>query len=141
VRGNNTLIQRLFQKTLLFGVFFIFFDQLIKFVWPQRVCNQGHILGFDFPMSDIFVYVILFWLFMYLIFSFKQRNNIFFLSIFLIFSGGFSNALDRVIYGCVRDIFPFFGWFFWNSADGLIVLGVCGIIIMAVFGKRINDKK
>jgi len=45
-----------------------------------------------------------------------------------IVAGGVSNAADRIIFGCIRDVFPFFGVFLWNIADGAIVIGAAVLL-------------
>ena len=46
----------------------------------------------------------------------------------LIVGGAIGNMIDRVAYGYVIDMFPFFGWFVFNVADAGVVAGVilCG---------------
>ncbi len=42
----------------------------------------------------------------------------------LIVGGALGNMIDRVAYGYVIDMFPFFGWFVFNVADAGVVAGV-----------------
>ena len=46
----------------------------------------------------------------------------------MIVGGALGNMIDRVAYGYVIDMFPFFGWFVFNVADVGVVAGVilCG---------------
>ncbi len=50
----------------------------------------------------------------------------------LIVGGAIGNMIDRVAYGYVIDMFPFFGWFVFNVADVGVVAGVilCGISLL-----------
>ena len=46
----------------------------------------------------------------------------------MIAGGAVGNMIDRVLYGYVIDMFPFFGWFVFNVADAGVVAGavLCG---------------
>ncbi len=46
----------------------------------------------------------------------------------MIAGGALGNMIDRVLYGYVIDMFPFFGWFVFNLADAGVVVGaiLCG---------------
>ena len=46
----------------------------------------------------------------------------------MIAGGALGNIVDRVFYGYVIDMFPFFGWFVFNAADVGVVAGavLCG---------------
>jgi signal peptidase II len=46
----------------------------------------------------------------------------------MIAGGALGNMIDRVLYGYVIDMFPFFGWFVFNVADVGVVAGavLCG---------------
>ena len=49
-------------------------------------------------------------------------------SLSLILGGAAGNMIDRLLYGYVIDMFPFFGWFVFNAADVGVVAGaiLCG---------------
>ncbi len=46
----------------------------------------------------------------------------------MIAGGALGNMIDRMLYGYVIDMFPFFGWFVFNVADAGVVAGaiLCG---------------
>ena len=50
----------------------------------------------------------------------------------LIAGGALGNMIDRIAYGYVIDMFPFFGWFVFNVADAGVVAGaiLCGISLL-----------
>lgn len=50
----------------------------------------------------------------------------------MIAGGAAGNMIDRVAYGSVVDMFPFFGWFVFNVADVGVVAGaiLCGISLL-----------
>lgn len=50
------------------------------------------------------------------------------IAISMILGGALGNMIDRVIYGYVIDVFPFFDWFVFNAADVGVVAGtiLCG---------------
>lgn len=99
--------------------------------------SPNHSLFF-FPLNQNFLIivsaVILLLLLVYLI-KLPQKHHFFFFGLSLIFLGGFSNFLDRIIYGYVIDWFSFFpaspagktGGLsppFFNLADAMIALGL-----------------
>ena len=50
----------------------------------------------------------------------------------LIAGGALGNMIDRLAYGYVIDMFPFFGWFVFNVADVGVVAGaiLCGASLL-----------
>jgi len=60
---------------------------------------------------------------------------------FLIMGGLLGNLIDRVLFGSVTDLFDL-GWFpVFNVADSALVVGVIGLIVYELFGKRREAKK
>lgn len=65
------------------------------------------------------------------------------LSLGLIAGGAVGNAIDRLLYGAVADLFFFhiktetwvFNWYVFNLADVAIVAGVAGLIYESVFDR------
>ena len=58
----------------------------------------------------------------------------------LLFSGGFSNLLDRILFGCVRD-FALIQWFpAFNLADVYLTIGTI-VFLFAFFLQRKNPRK
>jgi len=133
-----------FGFTLLF-VLLIFIDQFSKKYFLSKniifFCNKNISL-------DVYVYPAIFWLiWLFLIASLAyvwykkpflktKLNPIYWIAIF---SGAFSNSLDRLFIGCVRDFIPFvFSLFLFNMADVLISLGVLGILYPIISNKKIS---
>lgn len=91
------------------------------------MCNKGVAFGFFEPFglllavtgSILFVGMIIFFL-RYHPLGFKK---FFYIGLGLFCFGALSNVVDRLFFGCVRDGYDFFGWFFFNSADVLLILG------------------
>jgi len=52
--------------------------------------------------------------------------------------GGLSNLLDRLRWGGVVDYINFFNLFSFNLADGLVVVGMLGLIYKEVYGAKDN---
>ena len=56
----------------------------------------------------------------------------------LIIGGAIGNAIDRIAYGAVADLFAFhafgFEWYVFNIADVAIVAGVIGLLYDLLFG-------
>jgi len=125
------------KKILLFLLFFLIFsDQLVKYFIRLRggfyVCNPNLAWGASLPP---YLFLIL-WIgiIVGLLYFFQTSKNKW--AFILIFSGAFSNLLDRLIHGCVIDFIDlgfFFtslkGWPIFNLADSLIVLGLIIIIL------------
>lgn len=66
-------------------------------------------------------------------------------SVALIVGGAVGNAIDRIAYGAVADFVHFFvgsfSWYVFNVADAAIALGVIGLLLDAVRGRRNNAAK
>lgn len=66
-------------------------------------------------------------------------------SLALIVGGAVGNAIDRIAYGAVVDFVHVFvgsfSWYVFNVADAAIVLGVIGLLLDAVRGRRNNAAK
>lgn len=122
----------------------IFLDQIskyaIRFQGGFYVCNSGIAFG-------IGKFNLLFWIFWSgIIFFlgrlyFKKNENCFLpkISLIFIFSGAFSNAIDRFFQGCVVDFIDFRIWPVFNLADIFIVFGL-GMAIY-FYGKAELKKK
>lgn len=66
-------------------------------------------------------------------------------SLALIVGGAVGNAIDRIAYGAVADFVHVFvgsfSWYVFNIADAAIALGVIGLLVDAVGGRRNNAAK
>lgn len=109
---------------------FVVFDQISKlaaskylYVW----CNQGSVFGFGSARGSNLIIsltsLVILLYFIYLVFAQENyRKNA---ALMLVLSGGASNLLDRLVYGCVRDFIRIFYWFpSFNLADIFISAGV-----------------
>lgn len=56
--------------------------------------------------------------------------------VWLIFFGGVSNWLDRLVYGGVVDMFNGY-WFWFNIADAMITLGAVVVIYESIYERKI----
>ena len=54
----------------------------------------------------------------------------------LVFAGGFSNLVDRILFGCVRDFIDFVIFPVFNFADVFISLGVALVIYFTMMRKN-----
>lgn len=63
-------------------------------------------------------------------------------SVALIVGGAIGNLIDRIAYGAVADYVHFFvgsfSWYVFNIADAAIALGVVGLLVDALRGRRNN---
>jgi len=128
---------------ILFFFLLIFLDQFSKYLIRSQggfyVCNKG--IAFGFELHLIFFWII--WLAIFAItgfqiFNFQSIFNQFSINKFLnfkifglllIFSGGISNTIDRLRFGCVIDFIDLKFWPIFNLADVFIVAGVIMLII------------
>ena len=106
---------------------------LVRYFSGLYVCNRDLAWGIIIPGS-------LFWIFWIatmaaIIFILKKtvaEKN--YLPLMFIFSGAFSNAIDRVLFGCVIDFIDFKFWPVFNLADVFIALGM--FLLLAKFLKK-----
>ena len=96
--------------------------------------NFGVALGINFPhgqVSSILISGVLLMIVVFLAFQALKRQNYYtWLSTILIFFGAFSNLLDRLIYGSVRDFLKFSFWPTINNiGDLLVIIGAVILII------------
>ena len=65
------------------------------------------------------------------------------IAISMILGGALGNMIDRIAYGYVIDMIPFFGWFEFNVADAGVVAGavLCGISLLFRPGDWSNKEK
>jgi len=69
----------------------------------------------------------------------KEKNKVLRFGWLMIFLGGFSNLLERIIYNCVIDYWKVFSWWpMFNLADVLITFGVFLIVIN--FSRKIEEE-
>lgn len=75
---------------------------------------------------------------------YRQKTSIFNFSWLMIIAGSASNYLDRMIYGCIIDMFRFtifnHDLFICNLADIYITIGFVLFIIQSQFRKRTQSK-
>lgn len=116
---------------LLCGLFafFVLFDQLVKKVVVAQgegafLCNYGVAFGLVLPQmlfvvlwGVIMIFVLYYW------FVHKKEKFSVQIPFVLIASGGISNMIDRLYYGCVIDYVPFLSISSFNFADMLISFG------------------
>jgi signal peptidase II len=102
----------------------------------MEMCNPGVFWGFlsgsglIIPVNLIFLGIIG-WLWR------QEKNSKDRLGWLLIFFGGLSNLLERMIFGCVHDYLKIFDfWPTFNLADVAIVVGAFIILIMKGQGER-----
>jgi len=116
-------------KFLAIAPFVVFFDQLSKYIAGDIVpiiCNKGIAFGIGLSGSfGIIIALTVLPLIFYLMIREKKIPSAIGLS--LIFGGGVSNLVDRLMLGCVRDFINLPSWTRWpsfNLADSAISIGV-----------------
>lgn len=115
--------------------FFLFLSLIVQKVLPVAgVCNTGVGLGFGTAWVSLIG-----WIFLGIVLFLTWRvfcSRIAIISISMIFAGAVLNSIDRIRYGCVPDIFPFYNLFWFNGADVLITFGTLFLILYFLFSKK-----
>lgn len=139
-KRSNDLLPLNYQKLLFLSYFIlplVFVDQVSKLIVQKYflyVCNG---LGaFGLSTGGISVYLGVLLLISYSMFIEKKRYILIGLS--FVFAGGFSNIIDRLLLGCVRDFIKILMFPTFNVADAAITFGVI-LIIFGMF-KNKNDR-
>lgn len=129
-------------KLLFLFVVLIFFDQILKYLSNNSICNPN--ITWSLPIAPAifyFVWTIIIAGLIYIFLKTKTYSQKIFL--LLIFSGAVSNMIDRIRLGCVVDYIDLKFWPVFNLADVYITVGV--ILILALLlksqGQNPNDKQ
>lgn len=149
---NKSAFQNISSKTLLLflGVILVVaFDQITKYLAIRWVAieaggldwitfvdhrNYGISFGIELPSFLATSLVILFLIILlYLFFMNSSYSHVYYLGLVISIGGGFSNLIDRLILGFVRDFISISYLPIFNLADIAIVIGV-SLIIVGIFG-------
>ena len=138
---------------VLVALFLIIIDQASKYIIRTSggfyICNRGIAFGLPVSIIIILTLIILFLSLTYnlkfKIFNLKSISNFKFQisnfsrfqtsSLILIISGGLSNFIDRLHYGCVIDFIDLKFWPVFNLADVYITIGAIALIL------KVKNKK
>lgn len=113
-------------KNLLIVAGIIFLDQLSKFLAPRLGFEVVFNQGIAFGLFPDFVWVIVVPLVLLLAVALKRHFPPYHIP--LIIGGGFSNLIDRFVFGAVRDwialpLFPVFNLADLSLTGGFLILG------------------
>lgn len=139
-KRNNYPLRVNYHKLLFLSYIIlplVFLDQVAKLVAVKYfiyICNSLGVFGL--AMGGIPVYLGVLLLVSYSIFLEKRKYAL--VGLACIFAGGFSNIIDRLLFGCVRDFIRILNFPTFNLADVFITIGV----ILVIFGlfKNKNDQ-
>lgn len=94
-------------------------------------CNKGSALGLggDTTLLALIVVMIVYWTLR------KEKRFLPNFGFALIFAGGLSNVIDRLVFGCVRDFISIANFPSFNLADTAITVGAL-IIFLDIFKRR-----
>jgi lipoprotein signal peptidase len=118
-------------KLFLLFAFLVFDDQITKSTFSISVCNKN--IAWNIPVPPgifYFAWAAIIGILAYIFFRSRDYKQKIFLV--FIFSGAFSNLIDRIRLGCIVDyidlkIFPVF-----NLADVFIAVGtICFMLVIA----------
>jgi signal peptidase II len=122
------------------STFLFFVDRITKSIFSDflGVCNRGVAFGLFENWGFLLTLAGVFFFFSFLFFSWRgyEQNRWFFLGLGIFLAGAVSNILDRIYFGCVRDVFDFFGWFVFNISDGLLFIGAFLVLNVIFFGGK-----
>lgn len=129
----------------LLGIVLLILDRVTKFVFTGReyfiinyVENTGGLFGLFkeniliFIVFSILILIILIAYFLR-ISDFKKR-----IALVFIFTGIFSNLIDRIFFGYVVDFIDFKFWPVFNLAD---VFSIIGVVLIILFGWRLKNDR
>lgn len=110
-------------------------DQISKNFAPfyfDISCNKGSAfgLGGDTTVIALVVVVVVFWALT------SEKRFLPSLGLTLIFTGGLSNVIDRLIFGCVRDFISIASLPNFNLADTAITVGALLIFLSIMKGSK-----
>jgi len=106
----------------------------INFVWYE---NPGIAFSINLPSPiAIGLVIILLIILIRLFWLYRGGFGLYLIGLLLVISGGFSNLIDKLRFGFVRD-FVAIGWLpIFNFADIMIFIGLIMIIINISYGGR-----
>lgn len=153
--NKKFIIKKHLGITLLILVFFIL-DRIFKNIFLIKrvgfqiglfrlslIQNSQFVFGYLSP--NLWFYFLIGLIFIFLIYklidAYQHRQSWLSLALTLVILGGFSNLLDRIVYGFVIDYVHFFNWSFFNLADLMIWVGIIIIIILVFWHKKRIDQK
>lgn len=130
-------------------VFFAAVDRLLKALaiasqpeinliggWLRLVLAKNPGIAFSLPVFGRWLVIIIFLIIIALVYLFilKIKKNAYFQAVFYfsIIIGAASNLYDRLKYGFVIDYFNLKYYSIFNLADGLILLGIVGLLVVVI---------
>ena len=122
----------LFLSLLLVDQFSKYF---IRHFGGFYICNTGIAFGLKFSTIIIFLFWLIIFIFIWKLSKIYKSNKTTRDGMILMISGGISNLIDRLIFGCIMDFIDLHFWPVFNLADIFICLGAIMIIV-----KNINPK-
>ena len=126
--------KKIWLKWLWPGLLVLLADRLIKTLHltvpeNQTVRNSGMAFGM-FQGNSAFILIVSLLLLAACFFLVRKSRptGLAPIALSMIAGGALGNMIDRLLYGYVIDMFPFFGWFVFNAADVGVVAGavLCG---------------
>ncbi len=136
--GRRSIIRFVGRDIILFAAFvmFCFLSSGLLSSKLEVYCNQGGPLGVDIRNGSMLMFGIVI-VFVLYVFRNHIQSSVATFGIFLIVGGGFSNLIDRVLFGCIRDFLLITGFPAFNVAD--VALTVGGILaVVSIWEKPKN---
>lgn len=129
------------RKVLLgaFSVaFFLLLCQIARTIFQkgaESVCNSGGAFGVAIPVGILFG-ATLGILILFGVQWWREEEPLLVWAWVILFSGGLSNFLERLTYGCVTDYITIFSLPTFNFADTLLTVGVGSIVWRGFLRKK-----
>lgn len=136
------------MRQLLLIIFFVFLDRSSKYMaindllpsWGglfDYACNQQ--IAWNLPLSGILFWII--WLPVIFFVVYYYLNNKRPTTLGLVIAGALSNAVDRLIYGCVVDFIDLGSFPTFNVADAMITGGMAFYVWSMLRHTTKNDRR
>jgi signal peptidase II len=131
---NQHIKMKIKTKFLFLFSSLVVLDQFAKYTFSVSICNQN--IAWNIPIAPAIFYFVWIVIIVILIYAFLNAKIIgqkYFL--ILIFSGAFSNIIDRVRLGCVVDYIDLKFFPVFNLADAYITLGAILLLALVLKSK------
>lgn len=118
---------------LLPGLTVLALDRAVKYLAPSPVRNSGMAFGM---LEGNSAAILLFSAALLALCAYLLRglrvSGLAPIALSMMAGGALGNMIDRLVFGYVIDVFPFFGWFVFNPADAGVVAGaaLCGFSLL-----------
>lgn len=120
------------------GLLVLILDRLVKWLFIRKIqpavtSNSGMAFGlFQGNTGTILLISVILLIGCFFLLRGMRPSGLAPIALSMILGGALGNMIDRLLYGYVLDMFPFFNWFVFNVADVGVVAGaiLCGFSLL-----------